>query len=160
MLENPFIRLARPVVSTAKFFVAVCLFVLMSVTTLDVIGRYFFDESLPGAFELTELLMVLVIFGAFPIVTAQRRHIVVDILDFAVPHRARRVRHVATNMLSALALAATLPHLWAKVVAMLGYGEVTAILEIPVVPLAMFVLAMTAVTSLVFMATAFLAPDS
>lgn len=160
MLDSPLSVLLRPASTAAKFFVAICLFTLMMLTTLDVIGRYFFDKPLPGAFELTELLMVLVIFGALPIVTARRRHIVVDILDFAVPERMRRVRHFVTNALSAVALAATLPHLWAKVVAMLGYGEVTAILGIPVVPLAMFVLLLTAVTSAVFLANAFLAPDS
>ncbi len=160
MQDSPWRLLLRPASAVAKVFVAVCLFILMLLTTLDVVGRYFFNEPLPGAFELTELLMVLVIFGALPIVTAQRRHIVVDILDFAVPERMRRARHFFTNVLSAVALAATLPHLWAKVMAMLGYGEVTGILGIPVVPLAMFVLVFTAATSAVFLANAFLASDS
>lgn len=160
MQDSPLRLLLRPASTAAKVFVAVCLFILMLLTTLDVIGRYFFNEPLPGAFEMTELLMVLVIFGALPIVTEQRRHIVVDVLDFAFPERMRRARHFATNALSAAALAATLPHLWAKVTAMLSYGEVTAILGIPVVPLAMFVFVCTALTSTVFLANAFLASDS
>lgn len=160
MQVSPLSRFLLPASTVAKFFVAVCLFILMVLTTLDVIGRYFFSKPLPGAFELTELLMVLVIFGALPIVTAQRRHIVVDILDFIFPERTRRVRHFVTNVLSAATLVATLPHLWTKVVAMLGYGEVTGILGIPVVPMAMFIFVFTALTSVVFFANAFQAPDS
>jgi hypothetical protein len=45
------------------------LFAIMALTFFDVLGRKFLDNSIPGSLELTELLMVVVIFGALPLVS-------------------------------------------------------------------------------------------
>ena len=42
---------------------AVLLFCLMAVTTVDVIGRYIFNFPLRGGFEITELLLLTLIFA-------------------------------------------------------------------------------------------------
>jgi TRAP-type C4-dicarboxylate transport system permease small subunit len=39
---------------------AMALFAIMWLTLLDVIGRKFFNNSIPGSLELTEVLMVIV----------------------------------------------------------------------------------------------------
>ena len=43
------------------------IFVMMVVTTIDVIGRDVFNLPLFGAFEMTEILMGLVIFAGMPL---------------------------------------------------------------------------------------------
>jgi len=45
---------------------------MMVVTTVDVIGRDVFNRPLLGAFEVTEILMGLVIFAGMPLATAAR----------------------------------------------------------------------------------------
>src|SRR5712691_5124568 len=42
------------------------LFFLMALTTADVIGRYIFNWPLRGAFEITELLLLTLIFAGLP----------------------------------------------------------------------------------------------
>ena len=49
------------------------LFAIMALTFFDVLGRKFASNSIPGSLELTELLMVVVIFGALPLVSRARR---------------------------------------------------------------------------------------
>ncbi|MBA4267200.1 MAG: TRAP transporter small permease, partial [Comamonadaceae bacterium] len=43
---------------------ALALFAIMWLTLVDVSGRKFLSNSVPGALEITEILMVVVIFGA------------------------------------------------------------------------------------------------
>jgi hypothetical protein len=45
---------------------AMALFSIMWLTLIDVTGRKFFNNSVPGGLEMTEILMVIVIFGALP----------------------------------------------------------------------------------------------
>jgi TRAP-type transport system small permease protein len=51
---------------------AMALFSIMWLTVVDVVGRKFFDNSVPGGLELTEMLMVVVIFGAAAGLVARR----------------------------------------------------------------------------------------
>ena len=57
------------------------LFVMMSITAVDVIGRYFFNKPLAGGFEITEMGLAVLIYCALPLVSARREHIVIDTLD-------------------------------------------------------------------------------
>ena len=45
---------------------ALALFGIMFLTLFDVLGRKFLNNSIPGALEMTEIGMVMVIFGALP----------------------------------------------------------------------------------------------
>lgn len=60
---------------------AIVLFLLMALTCIDVVGRYFFSHPLVGATELTEIGLALVIFSVMPIITWRSTHIVVDLID-------------------------------------------------------------------------------
>ncbi len=51
---------------------------IMVLTFLDVSGRKFLNHSITGSLELTELLMVVVIFGALPLVSERGEHVVFD----------------------------------------------------------------------------------
>ena len=62
---------------------ASALFGIMWLTLVDVAGRKAISTSVPGSLELTELLMVLVIFAGLPLVSLRGEHVVFDSLD---PH--------------------------------------------------------------------------
>lgn len=47
----------------------VALLAIMLLTLVDVLGRKRASQLLPGALELTEILMVVVIFSALPLVS-------------------------------------------------------------------------------------------
>ncbi|MEY2783365.1 MAG: hypothetical protein RLZZ134_1424, partial [Pseudomonadota bacterium] len=61
------------------------LMAIMVLTFLDVTGRKLLSHSITGSLELTELLMVVVIFGALPLVSLKGEHVVFDSLDPVLP---------------------------------------------------------------------------
>ena len=70
---------------------AVALFAIMALTFFDVGGRKLLGNSIPGSLELTELLMVVVIFGALPLVSQRGEHVTFDSLDSTLPQSVRVV---------------------------------------------------------------------
>ena len=77
------------------------LFAIMVLTFFDVLGRKFASNSIPGSLELTELLMVVVIFGALPLVSERGEHVDFDSLDHYLPDRALRAQSVLVNVICA-----------------------------------------------------------
>jgi TRAP-type C4-dicarboxylate transport system permease small subunit len=110
------------------------LLAIMLLTGVDVVGRKFFDASLPGALELTELLMVVVIFAALPLVSLHAEHVVFDSLDARLSPRARRVQQVLVDGLCAASLAGLAWLMWTKGAQLATYGDITAQLKLPVYP--------------------------
>jgi TRAP-type transport system small permease protein len=82
------------------------LFAIMALTFFDVGGRKIFSQSIPGSLELTELLMVVVIFGALPLVSQRGEHVVFDSLDSYLPDGVRRAQGVIVHFLIGVALIA------------------------------------------------------
>ncbi|MES2634697.1 MAG: TRAP transporter small permease [Pseudomonadota bacterium] len=82
----------------------VALFGIMALTFFDVLGRKFFDHSIPGSLELTELMMVVVIFAALPLVSERGEHVAFDSLDHYMPRWALRAQSVVVNVLCAVML--------------------------------------------------------
>lgn len=75
------------------------LMAIMFLTFFDVGGRKLLDNSITGSLELTELLMVVVIFGALPLVSEKGEHVVFDSLDPIVPPWLRRLQRALVNLL-------------------------------------------------------------
>ena len=48
---------------------AAILLAMMGLTFVDVVARYVFNRPLAGAFEVTELLLLVLIFAGLPLVT-------------------------------------------------------------------------------------------
>ena len=111
---------------------AVALFGIMALTLVDVSGRKLLSASVPGSLELTEILMVLVIFAALPLVSRQGEHVVFDSLDRWLPPGVRRVQQAAVDLLCAGAMLGIAWLMWDKAGHMLEYGETTAQLKLPV----------------------------
>ncbi|QJQ94844.1 MULTISPECIES: TRAP transporter small permease [Halomonadaceae] len=57
------------------------LFAIVALTFCDVLGRRLFGTPVYGAHDLTEHLMVVIIFCGLPLVTADRGHLAVDLFD-------------------------------------------------------------------------------
>jgi TRAP-type C4-dicarboxylate transport system permease small subunit len=75
------------------------LFGIMTLTFFDVLGRKFANNSIPGSLELTELMMVMVIFGALPLVSERGEHVEFDSLDPYLPAWLRRAQAFLVHLL-------------------------------------------------------------
>src|SRR6266498_1423959 len=65
---------------------------LALLTLLDVLGRYVFSMPVRGAVELTEALMVGIIFTGILLATQARQHVTVDLLTMTLGPRGRRIQ--------------------------------------------------------------------
>lgn len=80
------------------------LFAIMALTFADVLGRKLAGNSITGSLELTELLMVIVIFGALPLVSERGEHVEFDSLDPYLPVWLRKLQAVVVHLLCAAVL--------------------------------------------------------
>jgi TRAP-type C4-dicarboxylate transport system permease small subunit len=138
---------------------AAALFAMMALTAVDVVGRKFFAASVPGSLELTELLMVAVIFAGLPLVSLQGEHVVFDTLDSRLPPALLRLQKALVNGLCAAALGGLAGLLWLKAGQMASYGDTTAQLKLPVGPFVYAMALLCGLTAAVHAAQA-LSPDA
>jgi TRAP-type C4-dicarboxylate transport system permease small subunit len=109
---------------------AAALFAIMALTFFDVLGRKFLSNSIPGSLELTELLMVVVIFAALPLVSERGEHVEFDSLDPYLPHWLRRLQSYVVHLLCAVVLGSLAWLMWGTGSQFLETGETTAQLQI------------------------------
>ncbi len=133
---------------------ATALFAIMVLTLVDVSGRKLLSQSVPGSLELTELLMVAVIFAGLPLVSLHHEHVVFDSLDRWVPAGLRRVQQALVDALCAALLLGLAAVMWAKAGQMLSYGDTTAQLKLSVGPFVYLMSVLCAATAAVHLALA------
>lgn len=106
------------------------LFAIMVLTFLDVTGRKLLGHSITGSLELTELLMVVVIFGALPLVSERGEHVVFDSLDAILPDALQKIQRALVHLLCAAALISLAWLMWQTGNDFVTSGETTAQLKI------------------------------
>jgi TRAP-type C4-dicarboxylate transport system permease small subunit len=134
---------------------AAALFAIMALTFFDVLGRKFADNSIPGSLEMTELLMVIVIFASLPLVSLRGEHVLFDSLDPYLPASVLRVQKALINLLLAVLLLALAWLMWGTAGDFAANGETTAQLSIPKAPFIYGMAVLCALAGLVHIALVF-----
>jgi TRAP-type C4-dicarboxylate transport system permease small subunit len=137
---------------------ALVLFGMMSLTTVDVIGRYFFNRPLRGAFELTELLLLTLIFAGLPLASRAGEHVTLDFVDQLLGPRGRSVLGRTVDLICGAIILALAVRVWVKAGKIAGYGDTTDVLRLPVAPFVYFMTVMVAVTGIVHLAKVIFPP--
>ena len=127
----------------------IALFAIMALTFFDVLGRKLASRSIPGSLELTELLMVVVIFGALPLVSRRGEHVEFDSLDPYLPPWLRRAQAVFVHLLCGIVLLGLGWLLWRTGGQFAETGETTAQLKILKAPFVWGMGVLCAVTGVV-----------
>ena len=104
---------------------ATALFAIMALTLVDVVARKLLSGSVPGSLEVTELLLVVVIFAGLPLVSLHGEHVVFDSLDPLLPPAVRRAQGLVIDLLCAAGLGVIGWVMWTKAGQMLEYGDKT-----------------------------------
>ncbi|OED42169.1 hypothetical protein AB833_07650 [Chromatiales bacterium (ex Bugula neritina AB1)] len=113
---------------------ALLLFAMMTLTFVDVIARYFFNRSITGGFEITEVMLATLIFCGLPLVTLRHGHITVDLIESVLSEKVRRLRNLFVFALTAATLLFLSYRLWLKGLDFYAYNDQTAVLYIPLAP--------------------------
>lgn len=127
---------------------AVTLFAMMLLTFTDVFARKFLPSSVTGAVELTELLMMVMIYSALPLASIAGEHIVFDLLDRVVPQAVLRWQHRISHGITALIFGGAAWLVWSRAVRTLAQGDQTSALEIKIAPYQYMAAVMLALTAL------------
>jgi TRAP-type C4-dicarboxylate transport system permease small subunit len=125
------------------------LFAMMVLTFVDVVARYVFNFPLRGAFEITELMLLVLIFAGLPLVSHADEHVTMDFIDRLLPPRAlsmllRTVHVLVAGVMFFLAWQVSI-----KAGRLAGYGDTTDVLKILVSPFIYFMAVMIALTGIV-----------
>lgn len=113
------------------------LFAIMVLTFFDVTGRKLLDHSITGSLELTELFMVVVIFGALPLVSRKGEHVVFDSLDSFWSKGFVKFQKALVNLLCSVAMLALGWLMVSTGIDFASFGETTAQLKISKAPFIM-----------------------
>ena len=108
------------------------LFVEVVVILTDVVGRYF-GKPLSGAQDISQMAMVLVVFGGMAICDKMGGHIAVDLFENSMPRWMVRTGDFLSALLGALIFFGIAWTTWASVAQMRGYGIIltTNIIGLP-----------------------------
>ena len=128
------------------FFASIILFVIMWLTVVDVVSRDAFNISITGLFEVTEVLMGILVFAGVPIITARDGHVAVTLLDTFVGPKLRIFQKVVVNIICVLVLATFAWLLWDVADTAAGYNDVKLFSRIPLAPMGYFMAIMTALS--------------
>ena len=127
---------------------AILLF-MMLLTFVDVVGRYVFNRPLAGAFEVTELSLVILIFAGLPLVSYADEHVTMDFIDRVLPPRARRWLERAVQAGCGLFLGLLAWLVWLKADRIRAYGDATDVLRILYGPFVYYMAVMIGLAALI-----------
>lgn len=128
---------------------AMALFSLMWLTLVDVSGRKFLNHSVPGGLELTEILMVVVIFGAMPLVSWRNEHVVFDSLDPYIPGWLKDIQARLVHLICGATFLFLAYLMTTRAQRFAEYGDTTVHLQLSISPVAWLMSALLMLTGLV-----------
>ena len=118
---------------------SMALFAMMLLTTVDVVGRYFFNKPVLGAFELTEFLVLILIFSFLAPSQAKKSHVAVDLVFQHLPARLRPVIDILNHLLCLVFMSLIAYRCFVRALEIKSFGEATSNLGIIKYPFAFFV---------------------
>jgi TRAP-type C4-dicarboxylate transport system permease small subunit len=126
----------------------------MALTFVDVVARYVFNRPLRGAFEVTELMLVVLIFAGLPLVSYADEHVTMDFIDRILGARTRRLER-GVHVVSAAIMALLAWLVWLKADRIWGYRDATDVLRIVYGPFVYFMAVMIGAAGAIHLYKAF-----
>lgn len=117
---------------------AIALFIMMCLTAADVIGRYLFNSPITGVFEMTEYLVLILIFSFIGYTQSQKGHVAVDLLLVKFPRSLRTCIEIGNHFVCLLLMGLITWMGVQKALELKEVGEASPNLQIPAYPFAFF----------------------
>lgn len=110
---------------------AICLVGMMTITCVDVIGRYFFDRPIFGSEEIVHFLLTMVIGFSLPYSHMEKIHVGVEIVYRLLPAKTRLFLKLFTDILSLMLMIIITVMMFKYWATTRASGEVSMNLEFP-----------------------------
>ena len=121
------------ILSVLENISALLLFLMMALTFVDVIGRYFFTAPIFGAAEMIQFLLAMTIFGGLSLVNARDSHITVELLEPWLRKRIPRLQPIIVQTFSVFVMTIIAWQLTVFAIEANHLGSMTVVLEWPLV---------------------------
>ena len=125
------------------------LLLMMFLTVVDVVARYVFNRPLRGAFEVTELMLLVLIFAGLPLVSFSDEHAVMDFIDRLLGPRGQRRLERAVQLVNAAFMFLLTWLVWRKADRIWAYRDATDVLRIVYGPFVYFMAVTLALAALI-----------
>ena len=130
---------------------ALILAAIMLLTCIDVAGRYVMSLPVPGALEVTEIMMGALIFASLPLVTLRNQQVTIDLFEHFIPKLVKPALQVLIQIVSGMCLTVISWRLWVKAGQLLEQGDTTAVLQWKIWPLVYFMSLLAALTAVILL---------
>ena len=125
------------------------LLAMMFLTFVDVVARYVFSRPVRGAFEITELMLLVLIFAGLPLVSYADEHALMDFIDRLLGRRGRLLLERAVQAVCAAAMFLLAWLIWLKADRLWAYRDATDVLRVVYGPFVYFMALMIGLTGLI-----------
>jgi TRAP-type C4-dicarboxylate transport system permease small subunit len=122
---------------------------MMLLTFADVVARYVFSRPVRGAFEITELMLVVLIFAGLPLVSWADEHALMDFIDRLLGARAQRLLVRAVQAACAAVMFLLTWLMWLKADRIWAYRDATDVLRVVYGPFVYFMAVMLGLAGLI-----------
>jgi TRAP-type C4-dicarboxylate transport system permease small subunit len=133
--EHRWTRRAEVILGVAA---SAILFAMMALTFVDVVARYLFNRPLRGAFEVTELMLLVLIFAGLPLVSLADEHAVMDFIDRILGRRRTLTFARGVHVVNAAFMFLLAWLMWRKADTIWAYRDATDVLRIVYGPFVYF----------------------
>jgi TRAP-type C4-dicarboxylate transport system permease small subunit len=148
---HPMTRLTETAERALGWVTGLVLFAMMALTFVDVCARYLFNAPIPGAFEITQLLLAVIVFTALPIVTGREQHVSISLVEQVLNGTAKKVQCVLVSLIGAAGLGYLAWMLWRQGGRLARYGDYTAHLKLPLAPYAFLMAVLCGVSAAILL---------
>ena len=124
-------RIIRSLSRLLGYVATVMMGLMTLLTVVDVFMRYVLNAPITGATEVSELMMVVLVFPALAWIAIDRSHIRVDLLVVKWPRRVQLMVEIITLL---LALGTYVIITWQSFLESMEVREATSLLEVPEAP--------------------------
>ena len=124
-------KIIRSVNRVLGYVASSFLILLMMITVIDVILRYFFNSPITGTTEISQLMMIIIVFPALGWAAIDRAHIRVDLLIRLFPTRPRAVVDSITLL---IALGIYIVIAWRSFLESAVVNRQTSLIHLPFAP--------------------------
>jgi len=128
---------------------SILLMLMMLLTFADVVARYLLNRPIRGAFEITELALLALIFAGLPLVSHADEHVTMDFIDRILPGRVLDLWVRGVHAACAAVMFFLAWQVWIKATRISSYRDTTEVLRIEVGPFVYFMAVMIALTGVV-----------
>ena len=122
---------------------------MMLLTFADVVARYLLNWPIRGGFEITELVLLVLIFAGLPLVSHADEHVTMDFADRWLGPRGRLKLNLVVHLTVAALMLFMAWQLTIKAGRISSYGDTTDVLRIVYGPFVYFSAAMVGLTGLI-----------